>query len=290
MCNDSHFFKKRRVSFVLLGMVLLWQNLAVAGQVYRFGATNRDTVMSTAAQWNPILAWIEQKTGITLELHMGMSLEDTQSRLMRGEYDFFFGYPFLQPDSRDKLGFRVLLQSKGAMSESAIVVQSKSTYRVLADLKDQMVAMPYESAFIAHTVPMAELVKQHIPVRLHVVGNQEALITEFRLGRAQAAAVNVRSFEKSMLNQESNYRVLWRSDALPPLPIGVQNSVPLGVAERVQAAFVAMADDPEGKAILQSINQRMGLKLMGWDSATDEAYQLAIESYGYVLSHQGKSE
>lgn len=287
MRNDSHLLKKMHFYFLLLGALLCWQNFAYATQVYRFGVTNKDTVMSTAAQWNPILLWLEKQTGIKLELHMGMSLEDTQIRLMHGEYDFFFGYPFLQSDVRDKLGFRVILQTKGGFNESAIVVQSKSEYHVLSDLKNQVLYMPYEGAFIAHTIPMAELVKQKIPVKVHAIGNQEALVTEFRLGRIKAAAVNVRSFEKVMLNQAGTYRILWRSASLPPMPIGVQNSVPKGVAERVQAALLTMAEDPEGKAILEAINQRMGLTMSGWVVSNDEAYQLAIDSYAY-LSKQPK--
>jgi ABC-type phosphate/phosphonate transport system substrate-binding protein len=112
------------------------------------------------------------------------------------------------------------------------------------------------------------------------------LVTEFRLGRVKAAAVNVRSFEKVMLNQAGSYRILWRSASLPPLPIGVQNSVPKGVAERVQTALLTMAEDPEGKAILAAINQRMGLTMAGWVVSNDETYQVAIDSYIHLLKQQ----
>jgi phosphonate transport system substrate-binding protein len=286
MRNDSHLLKKVQFYFLILGVFLCWQNFAYATQVYRFGVANKDTVMSTAAQWNPILLWLEKQTGIKLELHMGVSLEDTQLRLMHGEYDFFVGYPFLQPGVREKQGFRVILQAKGGSNEGAIVVQSRSEYHVLSDLKSQVIYMPHEGAFIAHTVPMAELIKQNIPVKIHTVGNQEALVTEFRLGRVKAAAVNVRSFEKVMLNQAGSYRILWRSASLPPLPIGVQNSVPKGVAERVQTALLTMAEDPEGKAILAAINQRMGLTMAGWVVSNDETYQVAIDSYIHLLKQQ----
>jgi len=288
MLNNTNFFKKMPFYFALVGLLVLGQNAALASQSYRFGVTNVETVMTTAAQWNPILTWIEQRTGIALTLHMGMTAEDTQTKLLRGEYDFFLGYPFLQEAARRQLGFRVLLKAKGVTNSSAIVVQAKSTYRSLADLKGQTLWMPHENAFIAHTLPMSVLLSEGITVRKQPVANQEALITAFKLGQAPAAAVNMGLFKRAMVNRHDYYRVLWHSDLVPSLPIGVQQSVPLGIADRVQAAFVDMANDEEGKRILQSINQRMGMKLSGWEVAIDAEYQFAMDSYQQVMG--GKVE
>lgn len=282
MRNNTYFLKKKSLYFVLLGMFLLWQNTAHAVQSYRFGVTNVETVMTTAAQWNPVLAWIEKRTGIALTLQMGMRAEETQARLMRGEYDFFLGYPFLQDGPRQQLGFHVLLKAKDVINSSAIVVQDRTSIRTLADLNGQELWIPHENAFIAHTVPMAMLLEKGVRVRLQSVANQESLVTAFKLGKVQAAALNMGMFKRAMANKEDAYRVLWHSPPLPSLPIGVQQSVPLGVAERVQAAFVDMVNDAEGKQILESLNRRMGLKLSGWELATDAEYQFAIDSYQQV--------
>jgi ABC-type phosphate/phosphonate transport system substrate-binding protein len=72
--------------------------------------------------------------------------------------------------------------------------------------------------------------------------------------------------------------------------LGVQKSVPLGVAERVRDAFIAMAEDPEGHHILHSINQHMGLGLTGWDAANDAEYQFAVDSYQLLFSQNKSNE
>ncbi len=288
MHKNTYFSKKSYFYFVLLGVILLWQNVVFAAQTYRFGVANAQTVMTSAAQWNPILAWIEKHTGISLTLQMGVVAENTQAKLIQGEYDFFFGYPFLQNEPRDKLDFRVLLKGRSIVNQSAIIVQANSPYFSLNDLTGETVWMSHVNAFIAHTMPVAMLRAKKIEVLPHLVANQEALVTAFKLGQVRAAAVNMKLFEKAMINQQASYRVLWRSSSLPSLPIGVQKSVPLGVVERVRDAFIAMADDPEGHHILHNINQRMGLGLTGWDAANDAEYQFAVDSY-QLLSSQNQS-
>lgn len=290
MRNHTHFFKKPHVFFALFATLMIWQSAAFSAVSYRFGVTNIETIMTTAAYWNPILAWIEKQTGVSLVLQMGITAEETQARLMRGEYDFFYGYPLLQPQVRDKLNFHVLLKNKSVINTSAIVVQSNSSYFALKDLNNKRLWMPYPSAFIAHSLPMATLLAQGIHVQPQLVANQESVISAFKLGQIQAVSVNMRIFEKLMKDHVQSYRVLWRSPPLLSLPIGAQESVPLGVVERVQAAFVAMIDDPEGKLILQTINQRMGLKLAGWEIASDKEYQFAIDSYHYLLEKISKVE
>ncbi len=279
MVNNTLFSKKLSFYFALIGLFVLYQHTALAGQTYRFGVTNVETVMTTAAQWNPILAWLEQRTGIRLTLQMGMNAEDTQARLMRGEYDFFLGYPLLQDAVREPLGFRVLLKSKNVSNRSAIVVQAKSRYRSLSDLKEAKLWVTHESAFIAHTLPMAALSGAAVKVRLQSVSNQESLVMAFKMGQIPAAALNLGMFERAMAGHSEDYRILWSSADLPSLPIGVQNSVPLGVAERVQAALIEMVNDEAGQKILQSLNRRMGAKLSGWQVATDAEYQFAIAGY-----------
>jgi ABC-type phosphate/phosphonate transport system substrate-binding protein len=82
-----------------------------------------------------------------------------------------------------------------------------------------------------------------------------------------------------MRDRPEQYRVLWRSGDVLNYPLLVQNSVPLGVAERVQQAFVDMANDETGRAILAQVNQRSGIKWLGWDKASEADYASAIAAY-----------
>jgi phosphonate transport system substrate-binding protein len=270
----------KKIIFILLFIYVTGVAVpAMAATEYSFGVTSRDSVMTTAAQWNPILAWIEKRTGVRLNLKMGLTTSDTQTHLLRGEYDFFVGYPLLQPEAQKELSFHVLAKAIGEQDGSLILVQVTSPYRQLSDLNGQEVSMGGEGIFVGHVFPLMALREKGIRVIPKVVVSQEALIKLFKIGQTSAAVVNLNVLEKAMRHNDGNYRVLWRSELIPPLPIGVQNSVPLGVAEQVQTALLAMAKDPEGQKILADINRRMGYRLLGWEAASDAEYMFAVRSY-----------
>ncbi len=245
---------------------------------YYVGVANFQASLGMAAQLNPILEWVGDRAGVVLDMKTGLNFDETQRHLMRGQYDFFIGYPAFQPELRDRLGYRVLAKLKGSTS-AAIVVQADSPYKRLSDIQGQELVMARRGVFISNVVPAAMLAKQNIQVVPKYMSNQTSLAAEFKLKRINAAAVNWLVFSTLMQDRSDQYRVLWRSSDVLNYPLLVQNSVPLGVAERVQQAFVDMANDETGRAILARVNQRSGIKWLGWDKASEADYALAIESY-----------
>lgn len=56
------------------------------------------------------------------------------------------------------------------------------------------------------------------------------------------------------------------------------------VVKRVQRAFINMAYDAEGQAILERSNQRLGIQWKGWEQASELEYQFAIQSYQRIAA------
>lgn len=270
--------KKYNHYFILLICILLPSFVFAQTPRYSVGVANFQASLSMAAQLNPILEWVGNRAGVVLDMKTGLNFDETQRHLMRGQYDFFIGYSAFQPELRDRLGYRVLAKLKGSAS-AAIVVQADSPYKQLLDIQGQELVMARRGVFISNLLPAAMLAKQNIQVVPKYMSNQTALATEFKIKRINAAAVSWSVFSALMRDRPEQYRVLWRSGDVLNYPLLVQNSVPLGVAERVQQAFVDMANDETGRAILAQVNQRSGIKWLGWDKASEADYASAIAAY-----------
>jgi ABC-type phosphate/phosphonate transport system substrate-binding protein len=134
--------------------------------------------------------------------------------------------------------------------------------------------------FIANVVPMSVLLDEGVKIKSTTIGNQESLVTEFKLGKYQAVAVNLGGFKRIMGKNNHPYRILWQSSPLMNYPLAVRAGVvPDDVVKRVQQAFIDMAQDAEGQVILERSNQRPGIQWKGWKAASEQDYQFAIESY-----------
>ncbi len=261
---------------------------AAQERIYTVGVANFQANLSMAAQLNPILKWVGERAGVQLVMKSGYNFEDMQRHLARGEYDFYIGFPALQHDIRQGLGYRVIAGLAGSAT-GAIVVQASSPYQTLSDLTGQEVSMGSQGIFIAHVLPSATFIEKGVAPLPRFVGNQESLVIEFKLGRFQAIAVNLAAFKR--LIGSYPYRVLWESPAIRNYPLLVRSpAVEPEVVQRVRQAFIDMAEDEQGKVILTRSNQRPGIQWTGWRHATDQDYQFAIDSYAKLSTSTLKRE
>lgn len=278
MQNRSLFYQYFGLFFLVCLVMVALYPVGAGAQVYRFGVINKQSVMTTIAFWNPILAWLEKETGLELELSMGVSSAQTQQRLREGKYDFFVGYPLLEPDVRKQLGYRVLLKERGVEEQSAIVVRAASPYNKLADLNGVDVLSAPTQNFIAGFLPLFYLTTRDVYPVPQVVPNQESLVLKFLASEKAAALVNFGVFRKHVPDGD-DYRLLWASPMIPSLPVGVKQAVPVEDAEKVRLALMHMSKSTSGKAVLDKLRQGLGVNVQGWALASDEDYVFAISMY-----------
>ena len=58
--------------------------------VYRFSPVNQYGINLTAAYWNPIIAWVSEKSGVKLQLKIGRTSADTTAYVLAQEVEFVF--------------------------------------------------------------------------------------------------------------------------------------------------------------------------------------------------------
>lgn len=239
---------------------------------YSFGVLNLRPVPLIAEYWNPILLYLSRRTGVTLELKIGRTPQETTAMALRQELDFTYSNHLFRPD-RLKLGYHVIARPDTDGIRGEFEVLEGSPVRKLADLRGQDVGFPSKESFVGYLVTMDALIKAGIEVVPVFAGNQEGTMGQLRAGRIAAASVNSHLMKGFALREGLAYRTIWQSEPFLDLPVMVQDRVPAATARAVRDALVGMAADPEGLAILKQVSPMWGMTdPIGFVRAGDDDY------------------
>ena len=239
---------------------------------YAFGVLNHRSLQATAAYWNPILNYVSMRSGVPLELHIGRTANETTDRVVAGQLDFAYTNHLFSP-KRDKLGWRVLARQDSPGIRGQIVVLDSSPIRTLQQLEDRTVVFANPYGMTGYYVPMDRLMRAGVSVTPVFSGNQEASMGQLASGQVAAAGVNHQIMADFAQRRQIRYRVLAESEPYFDLAVMASPRVAAGDADKVRQAFIGMAHDPEGLAVLQHAAQSLGLaQVRGFVPADDRDY------------------
>lgn len=252
----SQFLKLLRFCCVLgtLSAALL-PDLAVA-EVPRhfqgplaFGVLNQQSPIQTAERWNPILRYLQQKTGVEFTLKMGSTVEQTDAMMGREEFDLVFTNHNFQARHDGK--YAVLARWAGKPIHGVIVVTEDSTIRSINDLQDRMVAFPSPDAFVGYAVPTVALRQAGVNITTRFAGTQEGALAQLKARLVDAAAVNSRYLESYANRTGMHVRPVHLSEAFHEIPIVIHPRVPRRIAEQIRQALLGMSVDPSASPLLR---------------------------------------
>ena len=205
----------------------------------------------TAQFWNPILRYVSDRSGVPLQLKVAPTGPEHTAMVRRGELQFLYSnHNFIK--ANEESGYRVFGRPKGDAQSGEIVVLKDSPIQSLADLDGKEMVFPHTAAFLGYHLPMDALLRKGVQVKAHFAGTQEGAMTQLKAGRAVAAGVNAEVMRAFAQRENLAYRVLWSSDKYLNLALSSHPSVPAETVKAVRAAFLQMADDPEGVKVLAS--------------------------------------
>jgi len=246
---------KKWVVAAWLGVVSLVALGAPSGsqqnQPLTFGVIIWRSPTLTAQFWNPILRYVSERSGVSLQLKVAQTGPAHTAMVRRGEYHFLYSnHNFIKEN--EESGYRVFARPKEDAGTGEIVVLKNSPIRSLADLEGQEVAFPHTAAFYGYHLPMDALLRKGIHVKVQFAGNQEGAMGQLKAGRVIAAGVNAEVMRAFAHRENVEYRTLWSSDKYLSLALSALPSVPADTVKAVREAFLKMADDPEGLKVLEA--------------------------------------
>jgi phosphonate transport system substrate-binding protein len=259
----THFSRRRSTALAvaasaLLGALALPLTAHAQQAVYNFSPVNQFGVSLTAAYWNPIIAYVSEKSGVKLNLKIGRTSADTTSYVLAKEVEFVFSNHLFSPE-REKLGWKVFGRRQTPALQGQIVVPFDSPITNLSQLKGKEVAFSGPEAFVIYKVPYAHLLTNKIDVKVAFAGNQDAAFAQLFSGKVQAAGANSQLLEGYARREDKKFRVLWSSEPFQDLALMAAGKVPEQDVKAVANAFVGMSSDPRGREILHQASQDAGL-------------------------------
>ena len=246
---------------------------------YSFGALPQRSALMTAEFWNPILEYVSRKSGVRLVLKIAKNAEESDQAQASGAYDFVYSNHIFAPGIKPA-GYKPILKPNEEAVRSQIVALESSPVRSLRDLARQPVGFASPSAFLGYAVPSAHLSAAGIPIKPVFGGNQEGIIAQLKAGKVAACAVNAQILKSYSERENLRVRVLWESAAYYNLPVAVHPRVPKAVADKVEQAFDAMDQEPEGRDILEKTGKTLGLAPpYGFKTAEPSDYEPYLRFY-----------
>ena len=256
-------------------LVLCASSVSVQAQTvaYNFSPVNQWDINLTAAYWNPIIAYVSDKSGVKLNLKIGRTSADTTSYVLAKEVEFVFSNHLFSPE-REQLGWKVFGRRNTPPVQGQIVVPADSSITDIAQLKGQEVAFAGPEAFIVYKVPYANLLSKQIDVKVVFAGNQNAAFAQLFSGKVVASGGNSQLVEGYARREGKKFRVLWSSEPFMDLALMASSKVPEKDLKAVSAAFIGMYRDPKGQEILHQASKEVGLP--------NDAYFIAASGADYA--------
>lgn len=229
-----------------------------AETVYRFSPVNQYGINLTAAYWNPIIAYVSEKSGIKLALKIGRTSADTTSYVLAKEVELAFTNHLFSPE-REKLGWKIFGRRHTPPISGQIVVPADSPITDIAQLAGQGVAFPGPEALVAYKIPYAHLLSKNINVDVVFGGNMDGAFSQLFSGKVKAVGANSQLVDGYAHRENKKFRVLWNSDSLHDLALMVAPQVPENDAKLIAKAFMDMARDPRGNELIRKASEMVGL-------------------------------
>lgn len=241
-----------------------WAADVVETRPLLFGVLNQQSPIQTAEKWNPLLRYLTQKTGIPLQLKMGLTVEQTDAMMGREEFDLVFTNHNFQTEFDGK--YRVLARWAGKPIHGVIAVLEDSPVQRIEDLRGRVVAFPSMEAFVGFAVPTVALKAAGVSVIPKMAGNQDGALAQLKARQAHAAAVNSRFLEQYAARENIRYRKIFASEPYHELPVIIHPRVPAAQATALYRALLNMATDPAAAAALRQAGSH------GFETAAESDY------------------
>lgn len=231
-----------------------------------FGVAPQQAVTNVAEAWTPLLAYLSNKTGYTLEFRTAQDIATFEARIKTGEFDFAYYNPLLYTIYHRANGYHAVAKEKDTQLVGIVVVPKDSGYKSLKDLKGVTMAFPSPMAFAATVLPQLSLKQLGVEVVPRYVSSHESVYRTVALGLYPAGGGIVKTYDAVDPAVHAQLRILWKSAPYTSHPVAVHTRVPKQVTQRVVAALLAMADDPKGAELLAAAGYK------GFVAAHDSDY------------------
>ena len=237
----------------LLCWVAGFANAESEGQVLTLGITPQQSSTELVKYWGPICQYLSKRTGYQVQFKTSKDLNTFWADTRAGIFDFVYINPPRYVDAHATPGYTAFAKDSASPLVGIIVVRKDGPTSV-EELHGKKLAVPNLVALGAALMPRAYLRAKGIDITLVAVNSHDSVYRTVEKGLYPAGASNLRIFGMLDPVTQANFRILWKTDPLPPFAYAAHPRIPPQVIEHVQRALLEMDGDPEGRALLAVLN------------------------------------
>ena len=227
---------------------------ANSGKVYTFDVVPQLTAAKIYTTWSPLLQRVGQDAKLCFELRVSATIPEFEQKLLKGEPEFVFLNPYHAVLANQKKKYQPLLADSEDLLTGILVVRADSPIKNLEELKGKSITFPSPNSFAASLLIRAELAKKKIDITPVFVKTHSNVYRSV-IGKDAIAGGGVNNtLDNEAPEVRQQLRVLYETPAYTPHPVATHPSVPAAVRERFLKAMLKLAQDEEGRKLLDGIN------------------------------------
>ncbi|ROS02065.1 phosphonate transport system substrate-binding protein [Sinobacterium caligoides] len=238
---------------LLVATLTLGAQLSVAAETLKIALIPAEDSRAMIKASEALMNELEKKLGIEVEAFVATDYNGVIEALRAKHVDVAYLGPFSYVKAVDIANVEAFAvaetKKKGSVAyHSQIIAQKDSAINSLDDLKGHSFAFVSPTSTSGYVFPMVGLKEHGIePTRdfANVVytGAHDANILALKNHRVDAVTVADRildaALEKGLISKD-DYKVIWRSDAIPESPMAWRKDLPAPLKAKIKAAFLSM--------------------------------------------------
>lgn len=202
-------------------------------------------------EWKPLLDRIGAETGLRFELRFYPGIPEFEKAFLAGEPDFAFMNPYHAVMAHRAQGYIPLVSDKKPLS-GILVVAAQNPITQIKELNGKKVAFPSPNAFGASLYMRALLQeKEKIRIEPSYVKTHANVYRQVLLGDVAAGGGVNQTFADESPEIRARLRILYETPNAAPHPMTVHPRVPEKSRRDFMRAFLRLAEDEAGKALLK---------------------------------------
>lgn len=238
---------------LLLLLLCMAQTLRAEPASYTFAVTPQFEQRKLIAIWSPIVAELEKRTGLSIQLTSMMSVPDFEKELVKASFDFVYCNPYNIIKSKPSPGYIPLVRDRSLM-HGLVLVRKDSPLTGIADLEGKTVAFPSPNALGASLLVRADLARlHHVNIKPLYVKTHSSVYLHVVNGLADAGGGVETTLQEQEAAVRDAMRVLYTTREFPSLPVAANPRVPKADREKVRKALLELSATPEGKEMFERI-------------------------------------
>jgi phosphonate transport system substrate-binding protein len=221
-------------------------------KTWRLAVVPQLTAVEMTRNWTPIVNALAQQ-GIDVELVVYPSISKFEPEFLQGTADFVFLNPYHMVMAKRAQRYEPLLRDARPL-EGVLVVKADGPVKAMEQLKDHRLSFPAPNAFAASLYIRSVLERQYrLPYDAHYAGTHRNAIRQVLAGDSAAAGLVRTTLEQEPPEVRQAVRVIYTTPPLSPHPLAAHPRVPMSVRNQVSQALLALAANPETKALMGAV-------------------------------------